>query len=123
VPSWETNGTWDYFNPDDPACTAGEDQLRAATYERMRNARSFVALTVPRDSDGTVCDVGAVLEPDITHDGADRQALMHSMAELTARMWFEYCDGNPYEVMVMCDIFMRNYRGAMFTVLEEKGWM
>jgi hypothetical protein len=123
VSGYNVDGSWDYYNPDDPACTANEDQVNAAAHERMRNARTFLLVSIGNDSDGSVCELTGVLSPDDETDGKDRESVMRMLADMLCRMWFE--DTHPADgamlVALMAIQLTSNFRGTMISVMAEKG--
>jgi hypothetical protein len=104
-----------------------EDQVVAGTLDRIRNARSFLAFTIPTDvEDNVLCDIAAVLEPDILEDGTegtDKEAIMRATADMLVRIWFENvtpADG-PITTYLLIAEFKRNVTHTLRRVLEEKG--
>lgn len=122
-------GDWNHLHPDDPACRAGEDQLRAQARDAALNARSFMLISTGKRSDtGISVDVTGVVEPDSTFDDeehTDNEALMRGMCELLCRMWFEglETDRNMVTMAIMVATLRRNFDAAIALVLHEKGML
>jgi len=129
--AWFTEGTWEHIDPNDPRCVHREDQLRAATADKIRNANTFVAFTIDPDSAGNACDVMAIFEPDATNDGADKESVMRSIADLLVRLWFEdttevssdddLSDEDKMYVMLMASKIMQNMSVMVAKELHRKG--
>lgn len=111
------DSSWRRSHPDDPRTVADGDQIKAGVHDRINNATSFMAFTVPKD--GAV-EVSAIIEPEATSD--DSEQLMRMIAYTLVRMFLDDIDrDDPLTQALLVHTFVQNMSATIAIVLREKG--
>lgn len=110
-------GSWDMYDPDDPKCTAMEDQINSAAHDYIRSGRSYVLIALDEANDGSGFNVTSVINCQ-----EDQEALTEALAELVIRMWFHTYDGAPSIVKILsARALATNLRNAISRYMVEEG--
>jgi hypothetical protein len=126
------DGDWYKMPADDPASLPREDQIRAEALDRIRNARSFMSLTITAAEDGVrVSAILASLTESLDSENGmdDTGAIESTLCENMVRMWFDdvppRSEANGIDMLAVIlerHQLIENVMATIHYVLAEKGY-